>query len=114
MMENITVTLRPTVPILPPLGLTGTDSVVVSVLIPQEKKVFVDKCSVELWTQDIIRGKTITISEICDEQKGNTNTSYSYLVHFKPETSNPDWFSGVYDMPSMQVNTDTKPVSSSF
>ncbi|XP_031570867.1 von Willebrand factor D and EGF domain-containing protein-like [Actinia tenebrosa] len=101
--KNVTVTLRPTVPILSPLGLVGIDSVVVSVLIPQERKVFVDKCSVELRTEDINRGKTITISGICDEQEGNTNTSHSYLFHFKPETSSPDWFSGVYEMPSMQL-----------
>jgi hypothetical protein len=98
--KNIIVTLRPTVPILPFMNLSGTDSVIVSVLIPEKGRVVVDKCSVELKTEDITYGKNITINGICDNQDDRRQ---SYSFRFKPETSSLDWFAGIYLMPSFQV-----------
>ncbi|XP_031570864.1 von Willebrand factor D and EGF domain-containing protein-like [Actinia tenebrosa] len=113
--ENITVTLRPTVPILPTVGVPGSDSVDVYVLIPKRYKVqrrqaAVDKCNVKLKTEDITRGQTITIRGVCDNQRDETRPFY---FRFKPKSSSLSW-QGVenYRMLSTKIavrNTETKP-----
>ena len=91
--ENITVTLRPTVPVLPDPNVPGSDSVDVSVLIPQKYKTerrqaAVDKCLVQLRTEDIARGKTITIKGVCDNQMDQMR---SYSFRFKPKSTSLSW-----------------------
>lgn len=85
-------------PILPFMNLPGINSLIVYVMIPEKANVSVDKCRVELNTLHINHGKKININGICGEANHT-----SYLFHFKPETSSPNWFSGVYQMPSVMV-----------
>ncbi|XP_031570892.1 von Willebrand factor D and EGF domain-containing protein-like, partial [Actinia tenebrosa] len=104
--RNATVTLRPTVPFLP--ARFGLDSVTVSILIPekykaQKQQAAVDKCSVDLTTQDMTKGQSIAISGICDNLNEDRQ---SYLFHFRPATSNPFWNSVAYRMPSLKVSVD--------
>lgn len=103
---NITVTLRPTVPILKHKNIIDTDKVGVTILVPeryrnQRRQAAVDKCSIELKTEDITNGKTVTIIGICDgkEEEG----AQTYFFYFKPESSSPHWTSFLYKMPALQV-----------
>lgn len=103
---NITVTLRPTVPILKFNQNDNTDNVVVNLHVPekyrnQRRQAAVDKCSVDLKTEDIYEGKTITIKGICDGKENEG--AQTYFFYFEQKTTNPHWISFKYKMPALQV-----------
>lgn len=75
------------------MNVPGSDSVDVSVLIPQKYKLqrrqaVVDKCHLKLKTEDITRGKTITIRGVCDNQ---LDKQRSYCFRFKSKSSSLSW-----------------------